>query len=55
MDSNTSQLLVSAVSSVGFPIVVCFYLLTRFQSSMDRFTAQIGELVQIIRAEHEQK
>lgn len=39
------QTVVTAISAVGFPIVVTFYLLTRFQNSMDRFTAQIAELV----------
>ena len=31
--------------SVGFPIVVTLYLLTSFQRSMDRFTAELSELV----------
>lgn len=36
--------LLTAVSAVGFPIVVTFYLLTSFQKSMDRLTGQLGEL-----------
>ena len=36
--------LLTAVSAVGFPIVVTFYLLTSFQKSMDRLTCQLGEL-----------
>lgn len=36
--------LLTAVSAVGFPIVVTFYLLTSFQKSMDRLTSQLGEL-----------
>ena len=39
------QTVLTAISTVGFPIVVTFYLLTRFQRSMDRFTAQLEELV----------
>ena len=39
------QTVLTAISAVGFPIVVTFYLLTRFQNSMDRFTEQLGELV----------
>ncbi len=39
------QTVLTAVSAVGFPIVVTFYLLTRFQNSMDKFTEQLGELV----------
>ena len=39
------QTILTAVSAVGFPIVVTFYLLTRLQNSMDRFTEQLGELV----------
>ena len=31
------QNLLTAISSVGFPIVVTLYLLTSFQRSMDRF------------------
>ena len=39
------QTILTAVSAGGFPIVVTFYLLTRFQNSMDKFTEQLGELV----------
>lgn len=39
------QNLLTAISSVGFPIVVTLYLLTSFQRSMDRFTDQLSELV----------
>ena len=38
------QPILTAVSAVGFPIVVTFYLLTTFQRSMDRLTRQLGEL-----------
>lgn len=41
--------LLTAVSTVGFPIVVTFYLLTRFQTSMDRFSQELGELVAELR------
>ena len=44
--------LVQMVSSVGFPIVVCFYLLTRFQASMDKFTDKLGELIDELRKRH---
>lgn len=37
--------LLTAVSAVGFPIVVAFYLLTRFQASMDHFTSALNDLV----------
>ena len=36
--------ILTAISAVGFPIVVTFYLLTTFQRSMDRLTTQLGEL-----------
>ena len=39
------QNLLTAISSVGFPIVATLYLLTSFQRSMDRFTEQLSELV----------
>ena len=39
------QNLLTAISSVGFPIVVTLYLLTSFQRSIDRFTDQLSELV----------
>ena len=45
MDAAMEQTILTAISAVGFPIVVTFYLLTRFQRSMDKFTEQIGELV----------
>lgn len=36
--------ILTAISAVGFPIVVTFYLLTTFQRSMDRLTTQLGDL-----------
>lgn len=39
------QTLLTAVSSVGFPIVITFYLLVRVQKSLDHFTAQLAEVV----------
>ena len=39
------QNLLTAISSVGFPIVVTLYLLTSFQRSTHRFTDQLSELV----------
>lgn len=41
---SMEQPILTAVSAVGFPIVVTFYLLTTFQRSMDRLTSQLGEL-----------
>ena len=43
------QTILIAVSAVGFPIVVTFYLLTSFQKSMDKFTDKLGELIQDLR------
>lgn len=37
--------IIQAISTVGFPIVVSFYLLVRFQSSMDRFSNKVDELI----------
>ena len=45
MDAAMEQTILTAISAVGCPIGVTFYLLTRFQRSMDKFTEQIGELV----------
>ena len=42
---NTENTILTAISTVGFPIVVTFYLLTRFQRSMDNFTEQLASLV----------
>ena len=39
-----NETLLTAVSAVGFPSVVTFYLLTTFQKSLDRLTTQLGEL-----------
>lgn len=39
-----NETLLTAVSAVGFPIVVTFYLLTTFQKSLDRLTTQLGKL-----------
>lgn len=46
------QNLLTAISSVGFPIVVTLYLLTSFQRSMDRFTDELSQLVKEL---HEQQ
>ena len=43
------QTILTAVSAVGFPIVVTFYLLTSFQKSRDKFTDMLGELIQELR------
>jgi len=43
------QTLLTAVSAVGFPIVITFYLLTSFQKSMDRFTDVLSELIKELR------
>lgn len=42
------ETLLTAISTIGFPIVVTFYLLTRFQRSMDDMTAQLAELVKVL-------
>ena len=42
------ETILTAISTVGFPIVVTFYLLTRFQKSMDSMTAQLAELVKVL-------
>ncbi len=41
--------IMTAISSVGFPIVITFYLLTRFEKSMDRLTCEISTLIQELR------
>ena len=41
--------LVQAISSVGFPIIVAFYLLVKVQTSMDNFTSKLDELLLEIR------
>ncbi len=44
--------ILAAVSSVGFPIVITFYLLTRFQASMDHLSHELGDLVNELRRNH---
>ena len=36
--------ILSAVSTVGFPIVITFYLLVRFQTTMDKFCDKLDAL-----------
>ena len=45
LNNAMEQTILTAISAVGFPIVVTFYLLTRFQRSMDNLTDKIGELI----------
>lgn len=40
MDSN----IVNIVSSVGFPIVITIYLLTKFETKIDKLSDSITEL-----------
>ena len=52
------QTIITAVSTVGFPIVVTFYLLTRFQKSMDRLSGEIARLTEFLQGmerEHRMK
>ena len=44
------QTVLTAVSTVGFPIVVTFYLLTSFQKSMDRLSGEIAKLTEFLQA-----
>ena len=37
--------LLSAISTVGFPIVVSCYLLVKFQATLDRFSNKVDELI----------
>ena len=37
--------LLSAISTVGFPIVVSCYLLVKFQATLDRFSNMVVELI----------
>lgn len=43
------QTILTAISTVGFPIVVTFYLLTRFQKSMDELTKALTDLTKELR------
>ena len=36
--------LLTAISTVGFPIVVSCYLLVNFQATLDRFSNKVDEL-----------
>lgn len=40
MDSN----IINIVSSVGFPIVIAIYLLTKFEGKIDKLSDSITEL-----------
>ena len=44
------QTALTAISTVGFPIVVTFYLLTSFQKSMDRLSGEIARLTEFLQA-----
>ena len=37
--------LLSAISTVGFPIIVSCYLLVKFQATLDRFSNKVDELI----------
>ena len=44
--------ILSAVSTVGFPIVLTYYLPVRFQTTMDKFCEKLDDLILEIRLEH---
>ena len=37
--------ILSAISTVGFPIIVSCYLLVKFQATLDRFFNKVDELI----------
>lgn len=37
--------IISAISTVGFPIVVSSYLLVKLQATLDRFSNKVDELI----------
>ena len=39
------ETILSAISTVGFPIVVSCYLLVKFQATLDRFSNKVDELI----------
>ena len=43
------DVMLTALSTVGFPIVVTFYLLVKFQNTMDNFSNKVDELLQELR------
>ncbi|ALS09918.1 YvrJ family protein [Paenibacillus sp. S33] len=49
--SNTQTLsnILTAISQVGFPIVVAGYLLVRFEKKIDVLSANISRLVDVIK------
>lgn len=42
------EALIAAVSAVGFPIVITFYVLIRLQATMDRVAKELDRLIDII-------
>lgn len=40
--------LLTAISQVGFPIVLTAYLLTRFEKKLDKLTESISQLIDVI-------
>jgi hypothetical protein len=40
--------LLTAISQVGFPIVLAAYLLTRFEKKLDKLTESISQLIEVI-------
>ena len=39
------ETILSAISTVGFPIVASCYLLVKFQATLDRFSNKVDELI----------
>lgn len=41
--------LISLISNLGFPIVLCIYLLTRIEEKLDRLSENIFSLSEILK------
>ena len=41
--------LVNMISTVGFPIVLCFYLVVKFEKTLDKNTEAINNICEIIK------
>lgn len=45
---QTLPYLLTAISQVGFPIVLTGYLFTRFEKKLDKLTESISQLIDVI-------
>lgn len=50
MERDLIATFIAGIGQVGFPIMITLYLFTRFEKKLDQLSANIGTLIEVIKA-----